>query len=56
MVVNDDRIVNAAASYGNIVVFTGILPVAKDEQSLAAVLGHGTHIALHAMNWSDDWL
>ncbi|OSX62976.1 hypothetical protein POSPLADRAFT_1181049 [Postia placenta MAD-698-R-SB12] len=40
MVVNDDRIVNAAASYGNIVVFTGILPAAKDEQGLAAVLGH----------------
>lgn len=41
LVVNDDKIVNAAASYGNVVVFTGILPVAKDEQGLAAVLGHG---------------
>ncbi|KAI0747380.1 hypothetical protein C8Q74DRAFT_1320563 [Fomes fomentarius] len=26
---------------GNIVVFTGILPVAKDEHGLAAILGHG---------------
>jgi len=26
---------------GNIVVFTGIIPVAKDEDGLAAVLGHG---------------
>ena len=27
---------------GTVVVFTGILPVAKDEQGLAAILGHGT--------------
>lgn len=40
MVVNDDKIINAMTSYGNIVVFTGILPVAKDEQGLAAILGH----------------
>ncbi|CCM00306.1 uncharacterized protein FIBRA_02336 [Fibroporia radiculosa] len=40
LVVNDDRMVNAMASYGNIVVFTGILPIAKDEQGLAAILGH----------------
>ena len=26
---------------GNIVVFTGIIPVAKDEDGLAAILGHG---------------
>ena len=26
---------------GTVVVFTGILPVAKDEQGLAAILGHG---------------
>lgn len=38
---NDDKVVNAAASYGNVLVFTGILPVAKDEEGLAAVLGHG---------------
>ncbi|KAI0919900.1 hypothetical protein AcW1_002967 [Taiwanofungus camphoratus] len=49
MVVNDDRVVNAMASYGNIIVFTGILPVAKDEQGLAAVLGHeiGHVVARH---------
>ena len=26
---------------GDIVVFTGILPVAKDEHGLAGILGHG---------------
>ncbi|KAJ3556855.1 hypothetical protein NM688_g1791 [Phlebia brevispora] len=40
MVVNDDKMVNAMAAFGDIVVFTGILPVAKDEQGLAAILGH----------------
>ncbi|KAI0631713.1 peptidase family M48-domain-containing protein [Trametes polyzona] len=49
-VVNDDRVVNAMASFGDIVVFTGILPVAKDENGLAAVLGHeiGHAVARHA--------
>ncbi|KAK7696428.1 hypothetical protein QCA50_001085 [Cerrena zonata] len=49
MVVNDDKMVNAGASYGNIVVFTGILPVARDEQGLAAILGHeiGHVVARH---------
>ncbi|KAL1942267.1 hypothetical protein VTO73DRAFT_6331 [Trametes versicolor] len=48
-VVNDDKMVNAMASFGNIVVFTGILPVAKDENGLAAVLGHeiGHAVARH---------
>ncbi|KAI9059474.1 hypothetical protein FKP32DRAFT_1668676 [Trametes sanguinea] len=48
-VVNDDRVVNAMASFGDIIVFTGILPVAKDENGLAAVLGHeiGHAVARH---------
>ena len=61
LVVNDDKVANASASYGkdhtsscfycsyihssfllgHIVVFTGILGICKDEQGLAAVLGHG---------------
>ncbi|KAI0721774.1 peptidase family M48-domain-containing protein [Fomitopsis betulina] len=50
MVVNDDRMVNAAATFGDIIVFTGILPVAKDEEGLAAVLGHeiGHAVLRHA--------
>ncbi|KZT03044.1 uncharacterized protein LAESUDRAFT_729551 [Laetiporus sulphureus 93-53] len=40
MVVNDDRVPNAMCVFRNIVVFTGILPVAKDDAGLAAVLGH----------------
>jgi len=40
MVVDDPKVVNAMASFGNIVVFTGIIPVAKDEDGLAAILGH----------------
>lgn len=36
---------------GNIVVFTGILPVAKDEQGLAAILGHGM-LGLHLRGYS----
>lgn len=49
MVVNDDKMVNAAASYGNIIVYTGILPVARDQDGLAAVLGHeiGHVVARH---------
>jgi len=40
IVVNDDSVRNAMATYGNIIVFTGILPICKDEPGLAAVLGH----------------
>jgi len=49
IVVNDDKIANAATTYGNIIVFTGILPIAKDEQGLAAILGHeiGHTVARH---------
>ncbi|KAH8105371.1 peptidase family M48-domain-containing protein [Cristinia sonorae] len=49
LVVNDDKVVNAMASYGNVIVFTGILPVAKDEEGLAAILGHeiGHVVARH---------
>ncbi|KAI0246822.1 peptidase family M48-domain-containing protein [Lactifluus subvellereus] len=49
LVVNDGKVVNAMAAPGTIVVFTGILPVAKDEQGLAAILGHeiGHVVARH---------
>jgi len=40
MVINDEKTVNAFASFGNIVVFTGILSVAGNEDGLAAILGH----------------
>jgi hypothetical protein len=40
LVVNDPKTVNAMASFGTIVVFTGILPVARDPDGLAAVLAH----------------
>lgn len=59
LVVNDPKIVNALASFGmacrrtpsplsdpfpgTIVVFTGILPVCKNEAGLAAVVGHGVY-------------
>ncbi|EIW77622.1 hypothetical protein CONPUDRAFT_84057 [Coniophora puteana RWD-64-598 SS2] len=49
IVVNDRNVVNAMVTFGNIVVFTGILPICKDEQGLAAVLGHeiGHEVARH---------
>ncbi|ESK88758.1 peptidase m48 family protein [Moniliophthora roreri MCA 2997] len=40
VIVVNDKIVNAAATPGTIIVFTGILPVCKDETGLAAVLSH----------------
>ncbi|KAJ3987837.1 peptidase M48 family protein [Lentinula detonsa] len=40
VVVDDRKFANAAATPGTIIVFTGILPVCKDEQGLAAVLSH----------------
>ncbi|KAH9054686.1 peptidase family M48-domain-containing protein [Lactarius vividus] len=50
LVVNDKKVVNAMAAPGTVVVFTGILPVAKDEQGLAAILGHeiGHVVARHS--------
>ncbi|KAI0260574.1 peptidase family M48-domain-containing protein [Gloeopeniophorella convolvens] len=50
LVVNDKNTVNAMAAPGTIVVFTGILPVAKDEQGLAAILSHevGHVVARHS--------
>jgi len=50
LVVDDPKVVNAMAAPGTIVVFTGILPVARDEQGLAAILGHeiGHVVARHA--------
>ncbi|KAF9077299.1 peptidase family M48-domain-containing protein [Rhodocollybia butyracea] len=49
IVVDDRKIVNAAATPGTVIVFTGILPVCKDEQGLAAVLSHeiGHVVARH---------
>lgn len=35
------RVIRTVSGLGTIVVFTGILPVARDEQGLAAILGHG---------------
>ncbi|KZV73401.1 hypothetical protein PENSPDRAFT_682882 [Peniophora sp. CONT] len=47
IVVNDPKMVNAAAAPGSIVVFTGILPVVQDDEHLAAVLGHEVaHVVL----------
>ncbi|KAI0781679.1 peptidase family M48-domain-containing protein [Irpex lacteus] len=49
LIVNDNRVPNARATYRTIVVFTGILGIAKDEQGLAAILGHeiGHVVARH---------
>jgi metalloendopeptidase OMA1, mitochondrial len=69
MVVKDDSVVNAMASFGafetnvhsclrpdirkgTVIVFTGILPIARDEEGLAAILGHGEHTIPHATNLS----
>ncbi|KAF8152548.1 peptidase family M48-domain-containing protein [Crassisporium funariophilum] len=49
IVVNDRKMINAMASPGVIVVFTGILPVCQDEEGLAAVVAHeiGHVVARH---------
>ncbi|KAF8346463.1 peptidase family M48-domain-containing protein [Amanita rubescens] len=50
IVVDDPKIVNAMATPGTVVVFTGILPVCQDEPGLSAVLSHeiGHIVARHA--------
>lgn len=40
LVVNDPKTVNAMATWGTIVLFTGLLPVTQTKDGLAAVLGH----------------
>ncbi|KAI9511952.1 peptidase family M48-domain-containing protein [Russula earlei] len=47
---NDASVILATSDEAPIVVFTGILPVARDEQGLAAILGHeiGHVVARHA--------
>ncbi|EEB91034.1 hypothetical protein MPER_10680 [Moniliophthora perniciosa FA553] len=40
VIVVNDKTVNACATPGTIIVYTGILPVCKDETGLAAVLSH----------------
>ncbi|KAF8057445.1 peptidase family M48-domain-containing protein [Lyophyllum atratum] len=49
IVVNDNKMINAMALPGVVIVFTGILPVCKDEQGLSAVLAHevGHVVARH---------
>ncbi|KAF9444437.1 hypothetical protein P691DRAFT_677598 [Macrolepiota fuliginosa MF-IS2] len=49
IVVNDNKVINAMASPGVILVFTGLLPICQDEQGLAAVLSHeiGHVVARH---------
>ncbi|KAJ5794383.1 hypothetical protein N7457_000982 [Penicillium paradoxum] len=48
-VINDDRMVNAfVLPGGKVFVYTGILPICKDEDGLAAVLGHEiAHVVAH---------
>lgn len=41
LVVNDRKLVNAFAAPGLVCVFTGIMPVARNEEGLAAIIGHG---------------
>ncbi|EPQ53053.1 hypothetical protein GLOTRDRAFT_122359 [Gloeophyllum trabeum ATCC 11539] len=49
VVVHDPRVVNAAATYGNIIVYTGIFQVCSTTDELAAVLAHemGHVVARH---------
>ncbi|KAF8639023.1 hypothetical protein AX17_001775 [Amanita inopinata Kibby_2008] len=49
IVVNNPKMINAMAVPGMVVVYTGILPVCRDEQGLSAVLSHeiGHIVARH---------
>jgi predicted Zn-dependent protease len=49
MIINDKKTVNAAAiAGGRIIVFTGILPVARDDAGLATIIGHEVgHVMAH---------
>ncbi|KAJ7032418.1 peptidase family M48-domain-containing protein [Mycena alexandri] len=47
LVVNDPQLVNAFAAPGLVCVFTGIVPIARNEAGLAAVIGHEiAHVTL----------
>ncbi len=49
MIINEPNTINAAAiAGGRIIVYTGILPVARDDGGLATILGHETaHVMAH---------
>ncbi len=49
MLINEPKTINAAAiAGGRIIVYTGILPVARDDAGLATILGHETaHVMAH---------
>ncbi|KDR71865.1 hypothetical protein GALMADRAFT_74786 [Galerina marginata CBS 339.88] len=51
IVVNAKEVINAMASPGVVVVFTGILPVCQDEEGLAAVLSHGNWICCSRLSY-----
>ncbi|KAF8954244.1 peptidase family M48-domain-containing protein [Flammula alnicola] len=56
IVVNDIKVINAMASPGIIVVFTGILPVCQDEEGLAAMLSHvARHTAERMSSQTISW-
>lgn len=46
LMVVDAPVPNAMATFGNVVVFTGILPIARNRNGLAAVLAHGAYSIL----------
>jgi predicted Zn-dependent protease len=47
IVIDDPKTVNAMATWGNVVVFTGILPICATPSGLAGVVGHEiAHVTL----------